>query len=213
MYFSSLAKHGLAYVIAFEEDGTAKDVTRRYAKAYNSKTRRMRVDGIPDTISNSVAAMPGTGNGLQAGDKWLRSALKPYRRRLATDVDQIEDTELRAAEAREPMPRNVADFKDHPVYVLERHLRANEVLEPKREVGKFGATSGKNTKVESVYRRQDVHLCRSADGWYRRGRDIEDSEQPLKRLTPKTRSDRDADAYDVDEDGAADASDGPGAGW
>jgi xeroderma pigmentosum group C-complementing protein len=52
----------LSYVIAFEEGGTAKDVTRRYAKAYNAKTRKLRVDS--------------TENGQQ----WLRRALKPFRK-------------------------------------------------------------------------------------------------------------------------------------
>jgi len=34
----------LSYVIAFEEDGTAKEVTRRYTRSYNAKIRKLRVD-------------------------------------------------------------------------------------------------------------------------------------------------------------------------
>jgi xeroderma pigmentosum group C-complementing protein len=52
----------LTYAIAFDEDGSAKDVTRRYAKAYNAKTRRWRVDCTPD------------------GDKWYKKAVKIFKR-------------------------------------------------------------------------------------------------------------------------------------
>src|SRR5690606_26752219 len=37
-------ENSLSYVVAFEADGTAKDVTRRYAKAYTAKTRRLRIE-------------------------------------------------------------------------------------------------------------------------------------------------------------------------
>lgn len=56
------AENGMAYVIAFEEDGTAKDVTRRYAKAYNAKTRRLRVEST------------------EGGQQWMKRALRPLRK-------------------------------------------------------------------------------------------------------------------------------------
>lgn len=53
----------MTYAIAFEEGGIAKDVTRRYAKAYNAKTRKLRVD-----ISNG-------------GEEWFARLMKLFRRR------------------------------------------------------------------------------------------------------------------------------------
>lgn len=61
------------------------------------------------------------------------------------------------------------DFKDHPYYAIERHLKHNEVIHPKREVGKL--TIGKGS-AEPIYRRIDVQLVRSADKWYRSGREL-----------------------------------------
>lgn len=88
------------------------------------------------------------------------------------DRDAIEDAELAKREASEPMPRNVQDFKDHPTYALERHLRRNQVIHPKREVGKLSV--GKIAEnVEAIYRRSDVHIVKSANKWYREGRDIQ----------------------------------------
>ena len=142
----------MSYVVAFEDDGSARDVTRRYAKAYNAKTRRDRVEVT------------------KGGEKWWRRLLRLYRRSHGLDRDQVEDAELTAKEAAEPMPRNVQDFKDHPYYALERHLKRHEVIHPKREVGKVGA--GTTNALESIYRRRDVHQLKSADKWYRMGREI-----------------------------------------
>jgi len=164
-------ENNMSYVIAFEEEGTARDITRRYAKAYNAKTRKNRVEST------------------HGGDNWWRRTMRQYSRGWKSDLDQIEDTELAATEAREPMPKNVADFKDHPYYALERHLRRNEVLVGNREVGKVAAGRDPSTpgqkKLESIFRRRDVKAVRSADAWYRLGREIKDGEQPLKMVEPK----------------------------
>ncbi|CAN8097948.1 unnamed protein product [Discula destructiva] len=163
----------LTYVVAMEDDGATKDVTRRYAKAYTAKTRRFRIDG--------PLTPPAVG-----GAKWWRRALKRYKPRVPSDLDQIEDTELNAAEAREPMPRNVSDFKNHPIYALERHLRRHEILVPgAKAVGTVGA--GSKGPLEKIYRRQDVRITKSVDKWYRMGREIIPGEEPLKVL-PKRKS-------------------------
>lgn len=159
----------LTYVVAFDEEGVAKDVTRRYAKAYNAKTRRMRVDGplVPDSVE---------------GAKWWRKAMRRYKvPGLTSDLDQIEDAELRAAEAREPMPRNVADFKHHPIYALERHMRRHDVLAPfAKVVGTVSA--GSKGALERIYRRRDVRVAQSADKWFRMGRYVEPGSEPVKVL-------------------------------
>lgn len=150
-------ENNMTYVIAFEEDGTAKDVTKRYAKAYNAKTRRGRVEST------------------KGGERWWRRVTRHYKRTYDLDRDQVEDAELAAKEAAEEMPRNVQDFKDHPYYALERHLKRSEVIHPKKEVGKVstGKSLNDNGKtLEPIYRRRDVHLVKSADSWYRLGREI-----------------------------------------
>ncbi|KAJ9640405.1 hypothetical protein H2199_005944 [Coniosporium tulheliwenetii] len=140
----------MSYVVAFEADGVARDVTRRYAKAYNAKTRKLRVEST------------------EGGERWWKKAMRVFRRAKILDRDQVEDAELAKKEAAEGLPRNVQDFKDHPLYVLERHLKHNQAIHPKRESGKVSAGSGSSAKPESVYRRRDVHLVRSADKCPRR---------------------------------------------
>ena len=145
----------MAYVIAFEEDGVARDVTRRYAKAYNAKTRRYRIESI------------------EGGHKWWKKTMRIYKRRGGRlDREQVEDAELTKKEAGEGIPRNVQDFKGHPFYVLERNLKKSEVIHPKKEVGKVNIGTAASGKTEPVYRRKDVHTVRSADRWFRLGREI-----------------------------------------
>ncbi|PHH88505.1 hypothetical protein CDD83_7443 [Cordyceps sp. RAO-2017] len=162
-------ENSLCYVVAFEADGTAKDVTRRYAKAYTAKTRKLRVESV-----------------LENGDRWWRKVMKLFRGAGPSDLDQIENNELAGVEAREPMPRNVQDFKGHPVYALERHLRRNEVLVPgAMPSGTVGA--GSRGPLEKIFRRKDVRVARSADKWYRLGREVKPNEIPAKWLPKKAR--------------------------
>lgn len=60
----------------------------------------------------------------------------------------------------------------HCSYVLERHLKREEVIQPKREVGRF--------KGEPVYRRGNVLSCKTAENWMRIGRRVRDKQEPLK---------------------------------
>ncbi|KAL8705320.1 MAG: hypothetical protein Q9201_001566 [Fulgogasparrea decipioides] len=165
--------NALTYIITFNDDLTAKDVTRRYTRSYTSKIMKQRVDLTPK------------------GKLWFEKVLKlfQYPGRRKSKRDEAEDLELAKKEAAEPMPRAIQDFKNHPAYALERHLRRNEVIHPRNEIGKVntaGVAGGKNTgaKSESVFRRKDVVICRSADAWFRLGREIKEGEQPLKRLPP-----------------------------
>ncbi|KAL8848644.1 MAG: hypothetical protein Q9221_006318 [Calogaya cf. arnoldii] len=166
--------NSLSYAIAFNDDLTAKDVTRRYTRAYNAKILKQRID-----LS-------------QQGKAWLSSVLGlfSYRGRNPSAKDQQEDAELAKKEASEPMPRNIQDFKNHPVYALERHLHRNEVIHPRHEMGRVNTGTGSKNegKSEPVFRRKDVLTCRTADQWFRVGKEVKAGEQPLKRLLPAASS-------------------------
>jgi len=181
----NFAQNSLTYAIAFDEDYTAKDVTRRYAKAYSAKTRKYRVESTP------------------GGQEWWRRTMKFFERASPLDRDHLEDTALARKEAAEGIPRNVQDFKGHPVYILERHLKHNQVIHPLVQVGKVNCATAMNPKMEPIYRRTNVHVVRTADKWYRLGRDVKIGEQPLKRAKPKKGRRRSIDE-DMEVDDQAD---------
>jgi xeroderma pigmentosum group C-complementing protein len=157
----------MSYVIAFEESGVARDVTRRYTKMYIAKTRKVRVE-ITDN-----------------GDRWMNRIMRIFKRTRPMDRDQIEDSQLLQKEISEGMPKRIEDFKGHPIYVLERHLRRDEVLQPRQEAGKVNTGTKNFPKMEPVFRRSNVCIVRSADKWFRLGRQIRIGEQPLKRVKQK----------------------------
>lgn len=163
----SYMQNSLTYAIAFEDDYTAHDVTRRYAKAYNAKTLKFRVESTP------------------RGPAWWTRTLKYFSRREPLPRDTTEEAVLARKVAGEGIPKNVQDFKNHPVYVLERHLKHNEVIHPLDVVGKVNTGSSMNPRMELIYRRKNVHIVRSADKWYRMGRDVLPGEQPLKHAKPR----------------------------
>lgn len=154
----------MSYIVAFEADGTARDVTKRYAKAFSAKTRRHRIEAC-----------------AEGGEQWWRAVMQSYAGRFSTPLDQIEDNELEAIALREPMPRNVADFKDHPTYALERHLRRHEVLLPQAQPAGT-VTAGTKGIVEKIWRRKDVRVAWSRDKWYRHGRQVQALAVPVKFL-------------------------------
>ena len=201
-------ENSLMYAIAFDERSLARDVTRRYAKAYNAKTRRSRLEGL-------TSPTPGSSDqeARNAGETWLRRVLRHFRPAtetimatsgagavLSSDLEQIEDNELNGFEAREAMPRNLADFKDHPIFALERHLRKCEVLVPGASPsGTVGA--GQKPPLEKIYRRRDVRVARSGDKWYRMGRVVRPGETAVKVLAPRTtRRGKGGSVWDDDDD-------------
>ncbi len=179
---ASVRDNSLVYAIAFEDDGTARDVTRRYAKAYNSKTRRWRVDGLADRRRASAGCVAPCGRtAASCPPTWTRS----------------REAELVANDEREPMPRNIADFKDHPIYALERHLRRHELLVPSAAIAGT-VSAGSRAPLQRIYRRRDVRVAYSADKWFRTGRVVRPDSVPAKWLPKKPK--RKGGLYDDDGD-------------
>ncbi|KAI0352597.1 Rad4-domain-containing protein [Trametes cingulata] len=143
----------LVYVMAFEEDGYARDVTPRYAREYGAK----------------VAKVQQGGKGRR---EWWERICNMVKRPYRLQRDDLEDEELQANQMTEGMPTSMAGFKDHPLYVLARHLKRDEVVDPPTELGKF--------RGEPVFPRANVLQLKTAENWMRQGRAVRAGAQPLK---------------------------------
>jgi xeroderma pigmentosum group C-complementing protein len=84
-----------------------------------------------------------------------------------------------------------------PRYVLERHLKREEVIRPKKEIGRF--------RGEPVFRRANVHQCKTAENWMRSGRKVKPREEPMKWVKQRavTLQKRRAQELSVQESGEA----------
>ncbi|KAH8806536.1 hypothetical protein DL96DRAFT_1717820 [Flagelloscypha sp. PMI_526] len=106
-------------------------------------------------------------------------ALKDNRMVIVTI---LRTDELAAASIQEGMPTTISGFKDHSLFVLERHLRQTETIHPPPpatpELGKF--------KGEPVYPRSSVVTLKTAENWLRSaGRVIKMGEQAMKLVKYK----------------------------
>lgn len=156
------------YVIGYDRVGGVRDITRRYAKEYNAKIRKKRI---------TREAKWETWWSLLLRGACSKKRLKDNR------VDKFEQIEFEELELKEGMPANISDFKGHPVYVLERDLKFNEILMPKISCGgvsKKGKITNNADKFIPVYKRSNVHIVRTARGWFMRGRVLKIGERPLK---------------------------------
>lgn len=150
----------MVYVIAYEEDNYLRDVTARYAHSFGATTMKAR--------------LPSKKN---EGD-WFQDAAALLQRPYKLGRDVKEDSEMEKAQVTEAMPTTVTGFKNHPKYVLERHLRREEVIYPKKPIGTF--------RGDSVYPRSSVVVCKSTETYMREGKRVKGGENPLKMVKPRT---------------------------
>lgn len=140
----------LRYVLAFEKRGS-RDVTRRYASAFNARTRKRRLPYVD-------------------GRRFLDSLFARFTPRRYTPEDVVEIKELAKYPLLEGIPTRVQDFVGHPVYALVDGLHKNEVLRPGAKP--CGTLALKNKQMTFIYHREDVLTARSEQSWYRRGRKV-----------------------------------------
>lgn len=158
--------HQSWYIIAFNPDGSLRDVTRRYTQFFNAKTAKKRIASHSDEDEHWY------GRVLRAVGK---------KRSHITNADAMELKELYDRHICEGTPNNMADFKNHPVYALESQLRQDEVIYPNNESSKCGTFRSMNKKsVTTIYRRSHVCRLRTPKAWHMQGRVLKVGVQPLK---------------------------------
>jgi hypothetical protein len=80
-----------------------------------------------------------------------KHSLRCYKK--SQEIDTKENTELEEKKRREPFPSRLDAFRNHPLYVLQRHLKKYEILHPDaKPLGYF--------KEQPVYPRSAVHRVR-----------------------------------------------------
>lgn len=87
----------VVYVVAFNPDSTWKDVTARYASSFLSVTRKQR-----------------------AHRDW--SKLLSLNLEKPSAKSKAEDENLEKSLTERPLPTSISEFKNHPLYALQRHL-------------------------------------------------------------------------------------------
>ncbi|XP_067000076.2 DNA repair protein complementing XP-C cells homolog [Anabrus simplex] len=151
----------VTYVLAWNTDRTLKDVTRRYCAQFHTATRKQRVD-----------------------QDWLDKALKPFLVRRPTARDREEEEDMDRQLQDRPLPKTLAEYKNHPLYVLPRHLLKFEAIYPPDAppLGFFGK--------EPVYARECVFTLHSRELWVKEAKVVRPGEKPYKIVKARPKYDR-----------------------
>ncbi|KAI8913538.1 hypothetical protein EDD86DRAFT_187612 [Gorgonomyces haynaldii] len=156
-YREELLSFKISYVLGFEQDGTVKDLTQRYTSYWNTVSRKRR---LPDK--------PG-------GLEWWNVCLWLYSKSQRTVKDDLDDVSLLESVKQEKMPTRLDDFINHPIYALERHLKKNQIIDPKTVIGVY--------KSQNVYSRANVQDLFTMQQWRRMGKTVVG--QPMKQVVIK----------------------------
>ncbi|XP_058448004.1 DNA repair protein complementing XP-C cells homolog [Malaya genurostris] len=150
-----LARHATApisYVFGFDNQNHVKDITPRYVQHWNTVSRKLRVE-----------------------PKWLDKTLEPFRADK-DDREVNEDAELNKIHIDKPLPTTIAECKNHPLYVLKRHLLRYEALYPV-DVPSLGFVRG-----EAIYARECLFVLQTREKWYKQGRVVKAFETAYKMV-------------------------------
>ncbi|GJJ13329.1 hypothetical protein Clacol_007581 [Clathrus columnatus] len=130
------------------------DPIRGYTREFNKKISKLRLGG-------------------KGKKEWWDAVMSLVSRPYRLHRDDLEDAELHTQQVVEGMPTSVVAFKDHPIYVLERHVLRDQVINPRVEIGRF--------RGEPVFSRANLITgLKTSENWMRSGRVVKEGEQPLK---------------------------------
>ena len=161
------------YAIAFDDFGHCKEVTSRYTNKFLlAEFKRLRVD-----------------------EDWIRDTINCFRAGYRTDQEEEEDVQLKLQQECQPLPTTLSEFKNHPLYLLARHLLVAEVI--RGPDGKEAVPVG-TFRGEAVYNRKDVHPVKSKEFWMRSARVVPDHEDPVKVVKGRKKWDKYAEKYITD---------------
>ncbi|XP_060913222.1 DNA repair protein complementing XP-C cells [Labrus mixtus] len=142
----------VTYVVSVDNDGFVKDLGRKYDPTWMTSTRKRRVD-----------------------EEWWEQTLEPFVG-PEDERDRKEEKELQNRLLNRPLPISVGEYKNHPLYALQRHLLKYEAIYPS------SATVLGYCRGEPVYSRDCVHTLHSKDTWLKEARTVRLGEEPFKMV-------------------------------
>ncbi|OQS07046.1 DNA repair protein [Thraustotheca clavata] len=132
-----------------------------------------------------IVAFEQNGNTIDIAKKYATSWSKTQT--LRTNFDENWYTELLGVgqsasmpieiDIKAPMPTTTEQFKNHPQYCLEKQIGVFQYLYPRKAVGLF--------KGIPVFSRKHVQILRTKHQWRRKGRIVQEQEEPIKRIARK----------------------------
>lgn len=126
---------------------------------------------------------PGFRKG-RCEDKWWDSVLGALGPAKKTAKDQADDCKTEELLVKQDMPTSDNGFRNHPLYVLQKHLLKFQGIYPPEviPVGFF--------KDQPIYPRDCVRTLRSRETWLRQARTVKIGETPYKIVKARPKRDK-----------------------
>ncbi|RZF32849.1 hypothetical protein LSTR_LSTR009400 [Laodelphax striatellus] len=156
----SSASQPVTHVLGWENSGYMKDVTRRYVPHYMTATRKQRVD-----------------------DGWWLAALRAFRPpRDARNREEDEDLDRQMED--QPLPKSISEYKNHPLYALQRHLLKFQAIYPP------DAPTLGFIRNEPVFSRSCVAELHCRESWIKFAKVVRAGEEPYKVVKARPKFDK-----------------------
>lgn len=126
---------------------------------------------------------PGFRKG-RCEDKWWDGVMAALGPSKLSDKDHADESKTEEVLTKQDMPTSDGGFRNHPLYVLEKHLLKFQGIYP-AEVAPLGFF-----KDQPVYPRDCVHTLRSRETWLRSARTVKIGETPYKIVKARPKRDK-----------------------
>lgn len=93
-----------------------------------------------------------------------------------------EQLEFDRRALKETVPTTIGSLRNHPTYVLERHLKKYEVVYPREPI-----VASAGPEKEHVFLRSHVRQLHTRDIWYRKMRSVKEDAEAVKQVSSKTK--------------------------
>ncbi|KAK6353270.1 hypothetical protein TWF696_005247 [Orbilia brochopaga] len=190
---ASKSKQQISYVVAYNMDNTARDVTVRYLnkRIFPGKTKGFRMP----LFDREILDHRGDLLMIEKYDLFSERILRCFQRNNSTlnlrDLKENQELLPKISSKSQQgttqgFPTSVIAYKNHPKYILERHLKREEcVLPGELPVHTLVIGKGDKAKEENVYSRSSITTAKPAENWYKEGRVVKPNQTPLKHAASR----------------------------
>ncbi|KAK5582405.1 hypothetical protein RB653_003988 [Dictyostelium firmibasis] len=191
-----------SYVVAISKY-QIKDVTSRYTNNYiGSSLKRLPIVQIRwwlqlvgDAINSPVEiendnepTSPYSCGGnepkkiISVNIDLINKLSNQEEKKLIQEIDGFEKQELITKESKLPFPTSFAQFKSHPIFVLEKDISKYCSPDPSsKPLGLFNDS-------HKIYHKDQIKILHTSDKWVQNGRMVIDGQQPLKVVKGRSKS-------------------------
>jgi hypothetical protein len=163
-------RKSLAYVIAVDKSKACYDITRDYSQNHKESTNRLK----PPHIDWWFKLLANQG---------VRQIFPGIQSHIGSVNPSSENDLVNNRTSSDHVPTTINEFKNHPVYTLERHLLSNQIVHPQGKI--ISCFRGEN-----VYYTKDIETLRTYKQWLQHARRVNENEVPYKCIIKTVKGDK-----------------------